>query len=59
MSQAVHERVIALAGMVDEAKEVLKFAADYSDNGRIDNPEVREAAEAAREILGKLLEKAS
>jgi hypothetical protein len=55
MSRAVHERVTALAGMVDEVKEVLNLAADYGENRRLDNAEIRDAAEGAYEILGKLL----
>jgi hypothetical protein len=57
MSRTVHERVAALAGMVDEVKEVLNLAADYSENGRLDDTEIREAAEATYEVLGKLLGK--
>jgi hypothetical protein len=55
MSLTVHEKVVALAGMVDEVKEVLDLAADYSENGRLDDTEIRGAAEGAYEVLGKLL----
>jgi hypothetical protein len=57
MSRVVHERVVALAGMVDEVKEVLTLAVDYGDNGRLDDREIRGAAENAYEVLGRLLGK--
>jgi hypothetical protein len=55
MSRQVHEKVVALAGMVDEVSDVLSLAADLGDNGRLDDPKGRETVEAAYEILGRLL----
>jgi hypothetical protein len=50
--------VTELAGRIDEVNEILRFAEDLSD-GQLDDPETRAAAEAAYEILCRLLGRAA